>query len=679
MTEDELFVAFANPEQRAHAAAGLAALAGGHDALLFVRDPLLEVLLPAPGFRQTLPDASWRRFLDRAAETRGHTQATLPYLDPQQSQPVLGIRGADGSVLALIGATDPRPPVVERLQRFLPLLAAAPRQELLAASLERQAVLAAETADEAHKLAQGLERTRAELDCAYHKLRQAERELSAERERLSVTLHSIGDAVISTDTEGRITLLNAVAEECTGWKREQALGRTLEEVFPVVDEYSRAPRENPVSVVLRSNRVVELANHTVLVRRDGSEISIDDSGAPIRDSAGRLIGVVLVFRDITKKRRLEDELIKTQRLESIGVLAGGIAHDFNNILTAVLGNIGLAKLYGAGIPKIGEVLQESENAFWRARELTQQLLTFAKGGAPIRTTGVISSLLRESIALSLGGGQAETEVDIAPDLWPVGFDSGQMSQVFNNLFINAREAMPAGGRIHICAYNEWSGSRAPHPVRPGRYVHVTVQDEGTGIPEAVLPHIFEPFFTTKAHGSGLGLATVYSIISRHEGYVFAKPAAGRGTVFHLFLPAAPEPAPAPALPAPQRVRILVIEHEPSIASVSAGILEQLGYDAVAIPDPERGFAVYRQALLEAHPFALVILDIAGIGGHNDPERLKPFTELDPHARVLACSGNNRDSIMAHPEQYGFAGALAKPYRVTELETLLLRLLGPAAR
>lgn len=677
MTEDELLVALATPAQRATAAAGLAALAGAADALLFVRDPLLEVLLPAPGFRQTLPGSSWRTFLNEVSAGPDRLSATLPYPDGQHSRTVLGLKGEDGSVLVLIGMATPQAPVLDRLQRFVPLIAAAARQELLAASLRQQAALSSETAEEAQQLARGLERARAELDSAYHKLRRTERELLAERERLAVTLHSIGDAVISTDTEGRITLINAAAEQCTGWSREQAVGRPLEDVFRIIDEHSRAPRENPVSVVLRSNRVVELANHTLLIRRDGTEINIDDSGAPIRDSAGRLIGVVLVFRDVTEKQRIEDELIKTQRLESIGVLAGGIAHDFNNILTAVLGNIGLAKLYGAGIPKIGEVLQESEDAFWRARELTQQLLTFAKGGAPVRTVGVISALLRESVALALSGDHVQTHVDIAPDLWAVAFDSGQMSQVFNNLLINAREAMPSGGRIHVCAYNEWSGARSPHPVRPGRYVHITIQDEGSGIPDAVLPHIFEPFFTTKNRGSGLGLATTYSIITRHEGYVFAKPAAAGGTVFHLFLPASPE-TPERPIPAPERSRVLVIEAEPPVASVSTGILEQLGYTGVAAHNIERGLALYRQALLEGRRFALVILDIVGSGGHNEPTRLDRFKALDPEARVLASSSNNHDLVMTEPERHGFAGALPKPYRVSELETLLRRLLGAPA-
>lgn len=543
MDETPFLIAFADPEKRLGALKGLAQGIGAQDALLFVPDPLLNVLLPAPGLPQTLPSGAWRPFLLEVERATTRLVRTLPYPDRRTEREVLGIRAPDGTVLVLIAPDVIQEGALERLLRFLPLLAAGPRHELLATGLKQRTQSATESAERAQMLAHGLDAARLELQAAYDALHATEQALLAERERLSVTLHSIGDAVISTDATGRITLMNETAERCTGWTREEALGQPLTQVFPLIDEHAREPREDPVAAVLRSNAMVELANHTLLVRRDGAELSIADSAAPIRTAQGDMIGVVLVFRDITEKRRLEDELIKTQRLESIGVLAGGIAHDFNNILTAVLGYVGLAKLYGAELPRIGEMLLESENAVLRARELTRKLLTFAKGGAPVRRQGMLSSLLLECLTLLATSGH-KVALDIADDLWPCEFDNGQMSQVFTNLILNAQEATSPQEdpltpvRIGIRAYNDIDPRGATlSGGRPGRYVHIEVEDNGRGISEDALPHIFEPFFTTKGNGTGLGLATTYSIVKRHDGYIYAKPGYPRGAVFHVLIPA----------------------------------------------------------------------------------------------------------------------------------------------
>ncbi|MBW2466308.1 MAG: PAS domain S-box protein, partial [Deltaproteobacteria bacterium] len=280
------------------------------------------------------------------------------------------------------------------------------------------------------------------------KRKQAEDELAYEKERLAVTLNSIGDGVITTNIMGRIVLINKVAQNLTGWSQAEAAGKPLEEIFHIIHEKSRQRHQNPVEKVLATSRKVELSNHTILVTRDGEERFIDDSGAPIFDHKSEIIGVVLVFRDITKERRLEEELQKARMIESTGVLAGGIAHDFNNILTVISGNISLAKIMSTD-QKIFDRLSGAEKACIRAKSLTQQLITFAKGGAPIKKTASITDCLKESVNFVLHGSNVKCEFSLSNNLKCSEIDEGQISQVINNLIINADQSMPNGGTITV--------------------------------------------------------------------------------------------------------------------------------------------------------------------------------------------------------------------------------------
>ena len=280
--------------------------------------------------------------------------------------------------------------------------------------------------------------------------------LAAEKEKLSVTLRSIGDGVITTDTEGRVILINKAAEGLTGWMQEEAAGRDIGEVFPLINEKTRDKCENPVEKVLRTGKVVGLANHTALIARDGTERIIADSGAPIRDRESRVIGVVLVFRDITEKQKMEEELLKAAKLESLGILAGGIAHDFNNILTAILGNISLSKMLVNPEDKLHHRLSMAEKASLQAKDLVQQLLTFSKGGIPIRKSASVADIIRDSTGFILSGSNVKCVFHFPDDLWPVEVDAGQISQVINNLVLNAVHAMPEGGD-----YQDKDGERHP--------------------------------------------------------------------------------------------------------------------------------------------------------------------------------------------------------------------------
>ena len=325
----------------------------------------------------------------------------------------------------------------------------------------------------------------------------AEKSLAEEKERLAVTLKSIGDGVITTDISGNIVLLNKVAENITGWTNREAVGKPSDEVFHIINEQSREICDNPVTKVISSGTTIGLAENTVLVARDGTEKSIADSGAPILDAKSKIIGVVLVFRDVTDKQRLEQDALKVRKLESVGVLAGGIAHDFNNILSAILGNLNLALDHTSSHDPTHTLLLEAEKASLRAKDLTQQLLTFSRGGEPVRKTTSIVEIITDSSTFVLRGSSVRCDTWFASDLLPVDVDSGQISQVVQNIIINASHAMPQGGVINIRGENVAEGHKPPILSDEEKYIVVTVRDHGTGIPSNIINNIFDPYFSNQ--------------------------------------------------------------------------------------------------------------------------------------------------------------------------------------
>ncbi|MFZ2090077.1 MAG: PAS domain S-box protein, partial [Desulfobaccales bacterium] len=347
------------------------------------------------------------------------------------------------------------------------------------------------------------------------KQKQVEQDLAAEKERLGVTLRSIGEGVIATDTEGKVVLMNQVAEALTGWTQEEARHQPVGKVLSLIHEITRKPCDTRVEQVIRTGNVVSLPAHTLLQARDGAERILAASAAPIIDEAGQVIGVVLVFQDITLKRQTDAELLKMEKLTSLGILAGGIAHDFNNILTGILGNISLALLSSAQQGEVFRRLSEAEQATLRARDLVQQLLTFAKGGAPVKEVASLGEIIKDSATFACRGSQVRCDFTWPQGLWPAEVDQSQISQVIQNLVINAIQAMPTGGAIAIGAENITLREDQGLPLPPGKYIKIEIKDQGIGIPPDYLPKIFDPYFSTKQKGSGLGLATAYSIIKNH--------------------------------------------------------------------------------------------------------------------------------------------------------------------
>ncbi len=507
----------------------------------------------------------------------------------------------------------------------------------------------------------------------------AERAVATERERLAVTLRSIGDGVITTDTGGSVILVNRVAEELTGWTQADALGRPLGEVFRIVNEKTREPAENPVDRVLRDGLIVGLANHTALIARDGRERVIADSAAPIRDTRSQIIGVVLVFRDVTEKYRLEEELQRIERLESVGVLAGGIAHDFNNLLSSILGNLSLAQVYLPPSARVRELLEQSEKATLRAKDLTFQLLTFARGGKPVKRTVTLEGLVRESVGFALSGSDVRCTFEIPADLWPVDVDAGQLGQVLHNLVINADQAMPDGGEITVACENVVLFGAGGIPLPPGRYVRLVVADQGVGIPESVVNRIFDPYFTTKQKGSGLGLTIVHSIVKAHDGHIGVLSKVGEGTRFTIHLPAsqseaAQEPEPVLA-PLSGSGRVLIMDDEGPIREMAGQMLSHLGYEPSFAANGSEAVEQYKAALKQGCPFEVVILDLTIPGGMGGAETVRRLHAVDPNVRAVASSGYSSDPIMAEHRQFGFAGALAKPYTIVEFSRMLARVVG----
>jgi len=509
--------------------------------------------------------------------------------------------------------------------------------------------------------------------------KKAEEALANEKERLAVTLQSIGDGVIATDTEGRVVILNGIAGRLTGFTEEEARGRPLPEIFHIVNEKTGALCTNPAEKVLATGLAVELENHTVLIARDGTLCPIADSGAPIRDQDNNIIGVVLVFRDMTEKMRTDQELIKIKKLESVGVLAAGIAHDFNNLLTAILGNIDLAELVLDRREEASRLLDEARKAALRARGLTQQLLTFARGGEPVRQVASIESVIRDSSEFILRGSNVICEYDIPPDLWLVEVDQGQVSQVIQNIILNARQAMADGGKIHVVCRNLANVSDSLKRLS-GNVVSITISDTGPGIPAAVLERIFDPYYTTKDDGSGLGLSICHSIIAKHDGYIEASSRVGEGTTFNVLLPACKDTAleehPLRKIADSGRaLRILVMDDEDMVRDISRLMLEQLGHTVHLVKDGALAIAEYRNAMAAGSRFDLVIMDLTIPGGMGGKDAVGELLRLDPAAKVIVSSGYADNSVMADWQSHGFAGRLPKPFLMEDLREAIRQIIG----
>ena len=503
-----------------------------------------------------------------------------------------------------------------------------------------------------------------------------EKEIAAEKESLAVTLRSIGDGVITTDVQGRVIILNNEAERLTGWTSAEAVGQPLKDVFNVAIDLAAQARAQQSGYRNEAQSILlTLPENATLTARDGSEYIVEQVASPIRDNKNDVVGVVLVFRDITERQRNEAERRKAETLEQLGLLAGGIAHDFNNLLTAIIGNISLASLLLPPDDELATRLVDAKNASMRARDLAQQLLTFARGGAPIKKTASIGKLIQDTVSFSLRGSHSRSEFSFGADLWPAEIDPGQISQVIGNLVVNADQAMPNGGTLRVSCDNFTYGSNAEREIAdllPGDYIRITIRDEGVGIPEEYVKRIFDPYFTTKPKGTGLGLATTYSIVKNHSGLITVESELHQGSIFTVYLPATSQvnlPIEQP-LPISQAItgtgRVLVVDDEEAIRALVEFTLSHLGYEVSQAATAEDGVSIYRDRLEAGERFDAVILDLTLPGGMGGKEALKKLIEIDPTVNAIVSSGYATDATMSRYQDFGFRGVIAKPYEAAEL-------------
>ena len=500
--------------------------------------------------------------------------------------------------------------------------------------------------------------------------KQSEQRLKESEERLRILIESTNDVITLQDRDGKFLYYNGMHR--FGLEADSMLGKTPHDVFQP-DEAKRMMEH--LAYVVETGRSLTTEEDIV---RDGERSWFNVNRYPIKDDKANIVSVATISRNITDRKRMEQDLIKVQKLESIGTLAGGIAHDFNNILTVMLGNITLAKMSIPQENKAVKRLNDAEKATMRAKDLTQQLLTFAKGGEPFKKVTSINRLIEESVNLSLSGSNLKCEYRIAEDLYPVEIDEGQIRQVIHNVMTNAKEAMPSGGVVSIRASNVTLGSENDLYLERGPYVCIEFTDMGPGIPGAYLPKIFDPYFTTKEMGSqkgtGLGLAICYSIIRKHKGYIRVESKVGEGTTFSILLPAhkkdstlvneIEEPLP------PKKGKVLLMDDEEMIREITAEILGALGYEAEFARDGEEAIEIYSKAQDSGRPFDVVILDLTIPGGMGGKEAIRKLQEIDPKIKGIVSSGYSNDPVMSEFRHYGFSGIITKPFKIEELDEIL---------
>jgi PAS domain S-box-containing protein len=496
--------------------------------------------------------------------------------------------------------------------------------------------------------------------------RKTEEILASERKLLKTTLDSLVEGVITTDSEGVIVFINQSAAALTGYHPDEAIGKAIDKVFYVINNQTSEP------IILKaSDRIVD---NLVLVTGELVEIPVTVNTSSIKSNEGDVIGMVIVFQDITERQRTEQELLKTEKLQSLGILAGGIAHDFNNTLAAILANIQLAIYKLEKNEDIRTYLSNTIDTARKASDLTKQLLTFSRGGAPVKKDASLIDLIKDTAEFALRGAKTVAKYAIPDNLWVVSVDEGQISQVFHNLVINAKQAMPKGGVIKIGAENIIIQEN--NPFRSGCYVKITVKDQGLGIPKEHLSKIFDPFFTTKKDGNGLGLATSYSIITRHNGYLEVESREGEGTTFYIYLPALnkkvekEEAENEVATASGQGLKILLMDDNAQILNAVGEMLENSGHHVVLTTDGSEVIEYYQAARKLNEPFDVVIMDLTVPGGLGGQEAIAHLRDFDPNIKAIVSSGYANDPIIAEYEKFGFCGFVIKPYRFDELNKVL---------
>ena len=510
--------------------------------------------------------------------------------------------------------------------------------------------------------------------------KKAEKAILESEEKYRMVVENALEA-ISISVDAKLVFANRRMAALSGYSQDELISRSITEfIHPddlemVIDlQLRRWKGENVPNIY--SFRVVDKAGN--ILWREVSTVLITWEGKP---------ATLNFMTDISDRKRMEEERLRVAKLESVGVLAGGIAHDFNNILTSIMGNINLASLEAAPGSELQSSLEQAEKASQRARALTQQLLTFSKGGSPVRKLASLAELLTDTAGFALSGSNVKCDFFIPAYLWHAEIDAGQVSQIIHNLAINAQQAMPAGGTIELRAENialsETQKLGKELPLKAGKYIRITVADNGSGISKEHLEKIFDPFFTTKKTGTGLGLATSFSIARNHGGHLSVESVIGTGSTFYLYLPAslqksAPEQDKQGQIKPVGKARILVMDDEQGIREIAGRMLKHIGYEDVEFTeDGAEAIKLYKAAMKAGNPFTVAILDLTIAGGMGGKEAVKKLLKIDPGVKAIVSSGYIDDSVMAEYRKYGFSGIVAKPYSLQQLRKALSDVIGAA--
>ena len=601
----------------------------------------------------------------------------------RQSREFFPLAGsATGEVLkaraSLIIQPDDEKDIATRLPAFLPVLQAGLRSTMAVPLISKGEMIAAlffyskrpkAYTDQDLKLAESIGYqiaggiANAQLFLEHKRAQEA---LQESEWRFRIAAESASDLIWDWDIgNGGLTWFGNIDEE---------LGYQLGEFPRTIEAWENIIHPDDRERVMRAlNRHFETQERYFeeyrVLRKDGTVAYWIGSGTAVQDQEGKPYKMVGSVTDVTERKKMEEELLRSKKLESVGFLSGGIAHDFNNLLTGIMGNISLAKLSVRPGDKVVTYLENAENLSVRASELTKKLLTFSKGGAPIKKPVLIGDFLKKTARMPLSGSNVRCEFKIAEDLWPVEIDEGQMRQVIYNIVINACEAMPGGGTINILAENVIHGPADRPSLKDGKYVKLSIKDQGAGIPPENLSKIFDPYFSTKEMGSqkgmGLGLAISHSIIKNHGGFIVAESIVGNGSTFHIYLPvSSKEFLPAKEVvkkPRLGKVRILVMDDEQVVRYISGEFLKHLGYEVELAEDGAEAVARYKKAQESQQPFDIVILDLIVPGGMGGKEVLEKLLEISPDVQAIVSSGYSNDPIFSDFKRYGFKGVIAKPF------------------
>lgn len=474
---------------------------------------------------------------------------------------------------------------------------------------------------------------------------------------------SVQDGIITMSKDGRISSFNRGAENIFGYSANTMSGANISQL---INNCSQRLFKNYIMNIIDGKQASDL----ILIgsRFNGEKITLHIAFSNTSNTGlaaeQQLSGII---RDVTTQKKTEEEQIRKSKLESIGVLAGGIAHDFNNLLSGISGYLELAQKNLTNQEKTLYFLNASKTATERAAGLTQQLLTFAKGGEPVKHNANISDIIRQAADFNLHGSNITCHYEIAGDLWLVNINGDQISQVIHNLIINAKLAMQDKGKIRIGCHNTVDVVNEDIVIASGQYIKITIEDTGSGIPEEILDSIFDPYFTTRKQGSGLGLALSYSIITKHDGFIYVQSTVGRGSCFSIYLPASKDQVVAAQVTSLDNIavdttkRIMLMDDDEVIREVAESMLNDLGYEVVCVASGEEAISTYKSALLSKESIDLIIMDLTIVGGMGGKDAIKILRSLDANVKTIVSSGYSNDTVMANYKDYGFQDAMAKPY------------------